>query len=259
MRMSLKTYSTFGAALLVAGSAFGQQMALRSASDALLPDAPSSSVSAAEKSGLDLSSPLFTPQSTASYNKPAMVSKYTTIVDSGQSVERLTSGQKMLYAFREQASINALVGATASAGLSHALDNAPHYGHNKEAFAQRFGAAYARQTTQAIMTDGIFSPLFHDDPRYYVLGSGHKFINRVVYAATRVVVVKSDDGRNRFNAPLFAGYAVAAGVNNAYYPEYDRGARETGIGFLTSLAGAAVSFEVSEFYHDALRMVHLKH
>ena len=158
LRISLKTYSTFGAALLVAGSAFGQQMALRSASDALLPDAPSSSVSAAEKSGLDLSSPLGAPQPNATYNKPGMVSKYTTIVDSGQSVERLTSGQKMLYAFREQASINALIGATASAGLSHALDNAPHYGHNKEAFAQRFGAAYARQTTQAVMTDESSPP-----------------------------------------------------------------------------------------------------
>ena len=165
----------------------------------------------------------------------------------------------MLYAFREQASINSLIGATFSAGLSHGLDSSPHYGHNKEAFAQRFGAAYARQTTQAVMTDGVFSPIFHDDPRYYVLGSGHKFINRVFYAATRVVVVRSDEGRNRFNVPLLAGYAVAAGVNNAYYPPLDRGAKETGINYLTSLGGAIVAFEVSEFYHDALRAVHLKH
>ena len=257
MRMSPKTYFTFGAALLVAGSAFGQQMALRSAD--VLPDAPSSSVSAAEKSGLDLSSPLATPQSTAAYIKPAMVSKYTTIVDPGQRVERLTAGQKILYSFREQASMNSLIGATFSAGLSHGLDSSPHYGHNKEAFAQRFGAAYARQTTQAIMTDGVFSPLFRDDPRYYVLGSGHKFLNRIFYAATRVVVVRSDEGSNRFNAPLLAGYAVAAGVNNAYYPELDRGAKETGINFLSSLGGAVVAFEVSEFYHDALRAVHLKH
>ncbi|WP_049781036.1 hypothetical protein [Terriglobus saanensis] len=257
--MSLKTYFTFGAALIVAGSAFGQQLALRSANDALLPEAPSSSVSAAEGTGVDLSSPLGTPQSSATYNQPAKVSKYTTIVDPGQSVERLSGMQKLAYSFREQASINSLIGATFSAGLSHGLDSSPHYGHNKEAFAQRFGAAYARQTTQAVMTDGVFSPLFHDDPRYYVLGNQHKFFARVFYAATRVVVVRSDEGNNRFNAPLIAGYAVAAGVNNAYYPPFDRGAKETGINFLTSLGGAVLSFEVSEFYHDALRAVHLKH
>jgi hypothetical protein len=250
-----KLFFTFSAALLLAGSAFGQQLDLRSANDALLPDAPSSSLSGADGAEVVPA----TPQSTATSPRPAMVNKYNTIVDPGESVERLSNGQKMIYAIREQVSINALIGATASAAVSQGLDNAPHYGHNEEAFAQRFGAAYARQTTQAIMTDGVFSPIFHDDPRYFVLGSGHRFINRVFYAATRVVVVRSDDGRNRFNAPLFAGYAVAAGVNNAYYPEYDRGAKETGIGFLTSLGGAAVSFEVSEFYHDALRMVHLKH
>jgi hypothetical protein len=259
LRMFLKTTLIFGAALIMAGSASGQQLALRSANEAALPDAPSSSSSAGEGTAVDFSAPLAAPQSNSTYSKPAMVSKYTTIVDPGQSVERLSGGQKLIYAFREQASFTALIGATASAGVSQGLDSAPHYGHNKEAFAQRFGAAYARQTTQAIMTDGVFSPLFHDDPRYYVMGSQHNFFSRVVYAASRVVVVRSDEGHSRLNAPLLAGYAVASGVNNAYYPEYDRGGKETALNFLTSLGGAVVSFEVSEFYHDALRMVHLKH
>jgi len=101
--------------------------------------------------------------------------------------------------------------------------------------------------------------MFHDDPRYYAMGDGHPFFTRVAYAASRVLIVRSSySSQQRFNAPLLLGYAAAAGTNNAYYPDQDRGWKKTAQSFGTSLAGAALGFEASEFLHDALRMVHLR-
>jgi hypothetical protein len=239
------------AAVLLALSSQSQVVA--ETTPEVLVDAPSSTLSASAP-GLDLT----LRQSSVSYTMPAHVSKYSVIVESGQSVDRLSGGEKMLYAVREQLSFYALTGTVASAGWSHLIDSAPHYGTNSTAFAQRVGASYARQTTQALATDGVFSALFHDDPRYYTLGRQHGIFARALYAATRVAVVRADDGHHRFNAPLMAGYATAAAVNNAYYPERDRGGRETAESFGSSLIGAAISFEVSEFLNDGLRIVHLK-
>ena len=139
------------------------------------------------------------------------------------------------------------------------LDSQPHYGHNSEAFGKRVGAAALRSTVQTMATDAVFSPMFHDDPRYYALGRDHAFVNRVFYAATRVVWVRSSYSmKNRINAPLLLGYGSAAGLNNLYYPDQDTGAKNTFENWGTSLAGAALGFEVDEFLDDALRIVHLR-
>ena len=119
--------------------------------------------------------------------------------------------------------------------------------------------AALRSTIQTMATDAVFSPMFHDDPRYFAMGNSKPFVKRVVYAATRVVLVRSSySTNNRINAPLLLGYGVAAAANNAYYPDRDRGAKQTFQNYAGSLGGAALGFEVSEFLDDALRMVHLR-
>ena len=81
----------------------------------------------------------------------------------------------------------------------------------------------------------------------------------MLHAAEHVLVTRSDSGQQRINAPLLLGYAATAGVNNAYYPDRDTGAKGSAISYVTSLGGAALGFEVSEFLGDALLIVHLRH
>ena len=184
--------------------------------------------------------------------------KYAGIILPGQTAVPLSVGEKAIFGFHDAFSPFAFIGVTISAGYSHLVDSAPHYGTNSEAFGKREGVSALRNTVQSFSTDAIFSPVFHDDPRYYELGQGHSFISRAWYAATRVVVVRSDGGHERFNAPLLLGYGVAAGLNNLYYPDQDTGASATAKSYASSLGGAVLSFEANEFLDDALRMVHLR-
>ena len=186
-------------------------------------------------------------------------SKYATIILPGQNAVPLHGMEKLGYGLHDAFNPLQLVGITASAGYSHLADTAPHYGTNSEAFGKREGVAALRSTIQTLATDAVFSPMFHDDPRYFAMGNSKPFLKRVVYAATRVVIVRSSYGtNNRLNAPLLLGYGVAAAANNAYYPDRDRGAKQTFQSYAGSLGGAALGFEVSEFLDDALRMVHLR-
>ena len=185
--------------------------------------------------------------------------RYSTIILPGQKAIPLHGTEKLVYGLHDSFNLTEFLGITLSAGYSHVVDSQPHYGRNSVAFGKREGAAALRSTVQTMATDALFSPIFHDDPRYYEMGYGHSFVNRFFYAASRVVVTRSSDsGKNRLNAPLLLGYGSAAGLNNVYYPDQDRGGKNTAENFGTSLVGAALGFEVSEFLDDALKAVHLR-
>lgn len=167
-----------------------------------------------------------------------------------------SEGQKPLFALLQVADPENLPSALASAAWSHLINSSPHYGTNSTAFAQRFGASVANNASQTLLTAGLFSPIFHDDPRYFVMGRGHSIPRRAIYAATRVLFTRSNDGRQVINLPLICGYMGAAAMNNLYFPDKDRGVKNTFQNYPTSLVGAAVGFETHEFISDAMRLFH---
>ncbi len=215
-----------------------------------LPDAPEPAfapVTAPVEAGRD-----------AAPNYPPVAKKYAGIILPGQRAVPWNEHRKFIYALHDSFGPTNLLAITASAGWSHLIDSAPHYGRNAEAFGKREGAAAARNTVQSMATDALFAPIFHDDPRYYVMGPEQGLFKRAAYAASRVVVTRSDHGHNRINLPLLLGYGAAAGVNNLYYPDQDTGAKATMQSWGTSLGGAAVGMLGNEFLDDALRLIHLR-
>jgi hypothetical protein len=71
------------------------------------------------------------------------------------------------------------------------------------------------------MTEGLFPVALHQDPRYFVKGTGG-FWKRTGYAISREFITRGDDGLSHFNTSELAGNAVAAGISNLYYPATDR-------------------------------------
>ena len=184
--------------------------------------------------------------------------KYTVVILPGQGAVPLTAKSKVIFGLRDVSSPFSLFASVLSATYSQGVDSQPHYGQGWEPYGQRVGAAVVRGSIQGLATQAVFDPIFRDDPRYYVLGRQHKFLNRVVYAATRVVITRTDSGHNTLNAPLLLGYASAAGANFAYYPERDRNFGDAATGYAGSLGGSVLGMEVNEFLDDALRIVHLR-
>lgn len=238
---------------------------------ASLPDSPSST-SRAGQSAFDESiissaatSPSLVSSSEAagfgqslgrhSSDPPSRTDKY---IDPGQHGPSLTSADKVRLGLRDAISPFAVVGWLSSAAYSQALDSSPNYGQGWGPFAQRFGASAARGASEGILSDSVFAPIFHEDPRYYQLGPGHNILRRTLYAVTRTVVTKTDGGRTTPNLALLAGNAAGSILTNAYYPEINRNAKTTVETFAGSVGGSAIGFFVSEFLSEALDIVHLK-
>jgi hypothetical protein len=134
----------------------------------------------------------------------------------------------------------------------------PKYGTDKAGFGERLGAAFIRQNSQAVLSDGVFAAVFHQDPRYYSRGSG-SFMGRVFYSASRVLVTRTDAGNETANTSQLVGYAGAAALTMTYYPAVSATWSNTVKGYGISLLGSALGNEVHEFAPDLIHRVFHRH
>jgi hypothetical protein len=179
-------------------------------------------------------------------------------IEPGQTAPPLSPHSKVVLGLRESFTLFSFIGWTASAEYSQLLNSSPNYGTDAGAYGERLGATSLRLISQNIIGHAVFDPVFHDDPRYYKMGSGHNIVARTFYAATRTLITKSDDGRAHPNYSLLSGNLAGAALTNAYYPRVNRGFEQTAETFGNSLGGSAFGFVVTEFLDDALKLAHLQ-
>lgn len=211
-----------------------------------LPDAPSPQLH-------KLDTPPATPE-----QAQRVAPLYTTTIPAGYRAQPLTARNKVVLGLRDSYSLESLAAIALSAGYAHVTDGQPNYGVNSKAFAQRLGASAARETSQNIFTESIMAPLLHEDPRYYVKGPSYNPVKRTIYAITRPLVTRTDAGNRSVNGALLIGYAGAAALTPAYYPEGNRNFHDVASTFGGSIGGAAIGDFVSEFADDVLTALHLK-
>jgi hypothetical protein len=136
-------------------------------------------------------------------------------------IKPLTPAEKMKVAIDDSFDPSAFLVAGIFAGMSRLQNQYPSFGTGALGFAKYYGGAFADQAIGNIMTEGLFPVALHQDPRYFVKGTGG-FWRRTGYAVGREFITRGDDGRNHFNTSELAGNAVAAGISNLYYPAADR-------------------------------------
>ncbi|WP_158942304.1 hypothetical protein [Granulicella sp. S190] len=176
----------------------------------------------------------------------------------GQIAPQLDSHDKVVLGLKESVTVFSVIGWATSAGYSHLTNGSPNYGTDKAAFGERLGGTALRNVSESIFSVSLFAPLLHEDPRYYKMGNGNNFFKRVVYAATRPIITKTDSGNSTVNLSLLSGNLFGAALTNAYYPQPNRGFSQTMQTFGTSVGGSAIGFVVTEFLDDALVAAHLK-
>ena len=140
--------------------------------------------------------------------------------------------------------------SAAGAALSQIDNDNPKYGHGAGPYAERFGAAVADVTTQNFFSDAVFASWLHEDPRYFRRGAEFGVWYRVGYALSRVVVTRTDGGKNRFNYSGVLGMSMGIALSNAYYPDSSVSASEVGYRFGTSMVASALSNILPEFWPD---------
>ena len=160
----------------------------------------------------------------------------------------ITTKQKFTIAIKDTFDWPSYVVALAFAGISQETNSNPDYHQGVEGFAKRYAASVADQDIGNFMTEAIMPSLLHQDPRYFRLGHGTK-LYRTWYAASRVLIAKSDAGKWEFNYSEWLGNGAVAALGNVYYPDA-KGFDATMQRMLSQVLTDALSQVLKEFWPD---------
>jgi hypothetical protein len=142
-------------------------------------------------------------------------------VENADNVPPLTTRQKYNVTARSTFDVGQYLFAAGLAVISQAENADPSYGQGAAGYGKRFGLIFADLTVENFLTTAILPSAFHEDPRYFRLGSGSIW-SRAGYSVSRIVVTRRDTGGAQFNFSEILGSAAAAGLYNTYHPGSDR-------------------------------------
>lgn len=190
-----------------------------------------------------------------------IIPNYLTVSPGQGPVKPLTTRQKWALFFKETTDPYNVVSAVLGASISHMNDGTPRYGVDGIAYSERFGAALADMTTQTFFSTAVFSPVFHEDPRYFRKGPQARIPSRILYALSRVVITRNDAGHNTFNFAGVLGMAAGIACSNLYYPGSSVSAEISAERLRTSLTGSLLGNLLPEFWPDiqSKLLSHLHH
>ncbi len=120
------------------------------------------------------------------------------------------------------------------------------YGPGAEGYAKRYGAAFADNAISRIIGSAALPALLRQDPRYFYKGTGSTS-SRALYAVTRAVITRGDNGKAQPNYSRILGSFAAGAIANAYHPAADRGVGLTVSNGFIDIGGTAADGLLREF------------
>jgi hypothetical protein len=168
--------------------------------------------------------------------------------DGTQPFRPITTKQKFTIAMKDTFDYPSYILAAGFSALSQLHDSNPSFGQGLRGYARRYGSAVADQDIGNFMTEAIWPSMLHQDPRYFRKVNG-SVKGRLLYAATRVFVTKTDSGNWTFNASEWMGNGTVASLGNWYYPDA-RGFAPTMQRLGTQVGTDAISQVLKEFWPD---------
>jgi hypothetical protein len=160
----------------------------------------------------------------------------------------LTPKQKFKLAWKNAADPGnlALVGTVAA--IQQADGAFSGYGQGAAGYGKRYGADLGNLVSGTFMGGAVLPSLFHQDPRYFYKGTGTKKA-RFLYAISRAVVCRGDNGHTQPNYSGVLGDLSAGALSNLYYPPSNRnGPGLTLTNGLLGIAGDAMNGVFQEFF-----------
>jgi hypothetical protein len=253
------TFALFGASVPFATAQANNGTTVSNDATLTLPDAPGAMIA-----GPSAATPDDTTAADAAFDlstkaPPGTASRYQKYISPGEIAPKQTTGDKFLLGVTTAVSPFSMLGWLVSAGYSQLTDISPNYnGSTGRTFFQRLGAAAALNSSREIFGDSILCPVFHQDPRYHIMGKDKGFFKRLVYSGTRPIIGRTDGGRTIPNFAGLGGTYAAAALSQAYYPPVNRGATQVAETFGESLGSSALGYVVSEFGGDVISLLQLK-
>ena len=163
------------------------------------------------------------------------------------NAEPMTPRQKFGMAWKTMTNPVAFGATAVVAGFQQSQNDFKGYGQGTRGYAKRYGASYADGFVSTMLGGAILPTVLHQDPRYFVKGTG-TVRSRALYAIASTVLCKGNNGRWQPNYSNVLANVASAGISNLYYPATDRhGASLTISGSLIQTAGGAFGSLMQEF------------
>jgi hypothetical protein len=159
----------------------------------------------------------------------------------------LTSKQKFQLAVDETIAPSRFISSALTAGISQARDSLPDYGQGWAGYGKRYGSSVASNASSHFFGTGLLPSVTHEDPRYFVKLFGSPK-SRILYAMTRVLITRTDDGRPTFNWSNVMGGLMAESLAVSYLPDSERTAGKTFSRFGVRLGFSALDNVVKEYW-----------
>ena len=175
---------------------------------------------------------------------------YQTVRDTTHWVAPLSVKEKWILAVKQTVDPVNIATAFFTAAESQAGNQTPKYGEGWPNYGRRVGAAQLDFASQNFFSAGVLASLLHQDPRYFRRGPQSKFVSRIFYSLSQLVIAHQDSGRRAFNASGIGGMAMGIAASNLYYPAASRNGTVMASRVSTSLMGGAVGILMSEFWPD---------
>lgn len=165
-----------------------------------------------------------------------------------------TPKQKFSIAAKNSFDYSSFIIAAIQSGVSLSTNSYPEFGHGAEGYGKYYYHTLLDTADANFMVAGLMPVIFRQDNRFYTLGHG-KPAKRAFYAATRVLVTRTDSGNRAFNFSEIIGTGAAAGVSTAYYPDTYRTWTKVGQKWLTSCIIDSANYTFKEFWPDINRKI----
>jgi hypothetical protein len=138
----------------------------------------------------------------------------------------LSTKQKFELFAGESVAPSRFLRSAAGAGISQARDSLDGYGQGMGGYGKRFGSSMATAASSNFFGTFLISSMLHRDPRYFLTlhgGPGH----RIGYALSRIVVARTDDGKDSANWAGMLAPLLAESLANSYLPVKEQTAGRT--------------------------------
>jgi hypothetical protein len=170
-----------------------------------------------------------------------------------------TPKQAFIIATKNSFDYSSFVFVGITSGLAEISEAHPSLGENGlPAFGRYYWRGFLDKTDGNYLVIFALPTVLHQDERYYAKGEG-PFLNRGIYAATRILITPDYHGHNTFNASEIFGRAMAQGISTTYYPKSDRTIGALAVKFGWAMGRDALTNVFREYWPDIATHVFHRH
>jgi len=170
----------------------------------------------------------------------------------------MTAKEKFLIAGKDTFDYSSFFIAGLQAGISMNSKSYPEFHQGAAGYARYYWHTLADTADENFWVGGLGPIIFKQDNRFYTLGHGG-FRKRSLYAISRVLISRKDDGDATFNFAEVIGSGAASGISSLYYPSTYRTWTKVGQKWLTSDIIDGFNFFYKEFWPDVNKRVFHTH